>query len=77
MLEADDDVVGIANHAHVAQGRAPSPALSPKIEDVVEVNVREQQSLPLRFIAAYTQNGFNEACTTGPSEKSCDGFNWG
>ena len=27
MLETDDDVVGIANHDHVAHGRAPSPAL--------------------------------------------------
>jgi len=43
MLEADDDVVGVTNHDHVARRLAPSPALGPKIEDVVKVAVREQR----------------------------------
>src|SRR5208283_4317701 len=43
MLEADDDVVGIPDHDHVARGLAPSPALSPEIEDIVQVDVREQR----------------------------------
>jgi len=42
MLEANDDIVGIPDHDHVALGLAPSPAFGPKIEDVVKVDVREQ-----------------------------------
>src|SRR6266481_8059753 len=37
VLEADDDVVGIAYDDHVARGLAPSPALGPLIEGVVQV----------------------------------------
>ena len=43
MLEADDGVVGVPDHDHVARGLAPSPALSPEIEDIMEVDVREQR----------------------------------
>ena len=43
MLEADDEVVGIPNHDHVARGLAPSPALGPEVENVVEIDVREQR----------------------------------
>src|SRR5208283_1590961 len=42
-LEADDDVVGVPHHDHVARGLAPSPALGPEIEDVVEIDVGEQR----------------------------------
>jgi hypothetical protein len=30
MLEADNNVVGIPNHDHVARGLAPSPAFGPE-----------------------------------------------
>jgi hypothetical protein len=43
MLEADDEVVGVPDHDHVARGLAPSPALGPEVEDVVEIDVREQR----------------------------------
>ena len=42
MLEANDYIVGIPDHDHVARGLVPSPAFGPKIEDVMEVDVREQ-----------------------------------
>jgi hypothetical protein len=38
MLEANDDIVGIPDHDHVARCFVPSPALGPKIEDVMEVD---------------------------------------
>jgi inosine-uridine nucleoside N-ribohydrolase len=40
MLEADNDVVGVPDHDHVARGLALSPALRPEIEDIVEVDVQ-------------------------------------
>ena len=43
MLEADDDVIGIAHDDHVAGGRAPSLALGPQVEDVVQIDVRQQR----------------------------------
>ena len=39
----DDEVVGIAHDDHVARGLAPSPALGPQIEDVVQVDVGKQR----------------------------------
>ena len=42
-LEAEDRVVGVAYDDHVALGFAPSPALGPQIEDVVQVDVGEQR----------------------------------
>ena len=42
-LETDDDIVSISDHDHVARGLTPSPAFGPKIEDVVEVDVREHR----------------------------------
>src|ERR1051325_8990764 len=42
MLETDDEVVGIPDHDHVARGLLPSPAFGPEIEDIVEIDVREQ-----------------------------------
>jgi hypothetical protein len=42
MLETDNEVVDIPDHDHVAHGLSPSPAFGPEIEDVVEVDVREQ-----------------------------------
>src|SRR5277367_151990 len=41
--EAEDRVVGVAYDDHVALGFAPSPALGPQIEDVVQVDVGEQR----------------------------------
>src|SRR5712691_9343490 len=43
MLEADDEVVGVAHNDHVARGLALSPALGPQIEHVVQVDVGEQR----------------------------------
>jgi hypothetical protein len=43
MLEAHDEVVGVPDHDHVTRGLAPSPALGPEVEDVVEVDVRKQR----------------------------------
>jgi len=43
MLETHDDIVGIPDHDHVACGLAPSPALRPEVEYIVEVHVREQR----------------------------------
>ena len=43
VLEADDDVVGIPHDDHVARGFAPSPALGPEIEHVMQVDVGEQR----------------------------------
>ena len=43
VLEADDDIIGIAHDDHVARGLAPSPALGPEVEDVVQVDVGEQR----------------------------------
>ena len=43
MLEADDDVVGVAHDDHVARGLTPSPAFGPEIEDVVQVDVGKQR----------------------------------
>ena len=43
VLEADDEVVGVAHDDHVARGLAPSPALGPEIEGVVQVDVGKQR----------------------------------
>ena len=42
MLESNNKVVGIAHDDHVTRGLVPSPALGPKIKDVVQVDVGEQ-----------------------------------
>ena len=42
MLEAHHDVVGVAHDDHVAGGFPPPPLLGPEVEDVVQVDVREQ-----------------------------------
>ena len=41
--EANDYVVGIPHNHHSARGLAPSPALGPQIEHVVQVDVGEQR----------------------------------
>src|SRR5229473_6305748 len=41
VLEANDSIVGVPDHDHVTRGLAPSPALGPEVENVVEVDVRE------------------------------------
>jgi hypothetical protein len=43
MFEADNDVVSITHDDHVTRGLAPSPAFSPEIEDVVQLDVGEQR----------------------------------
>jgi hypothetical protein len=39
LFEAHDDIVGITHDDHVARSLAPSPALGPQIDDVVQVDV--------------------------------------
>jgi hypothetical protein len=43
VLEARDDVVGIPHDDHIAGGIAPPPLLRPKVENVVQVDVRKQR----------------------------------
>jgi hypothetical protein len=43
MLEAHDQVVGVAHDDHVALGFAPPPLLRSQVEDVVQVDVGEQR----------------------------------
>ena len=43
VLEADDNVISITHEDHVARGLAPSPALGPEVEHVMQVNVGEQR----------------------------------
>jgi hypothetical protein len=40
--EANDDIVGMPHNHHSARGLVPSPALSPQIEHIVQVDVGEQ-----------------------------------
>jgi hypothetical protein len=42
-LESNHDVVGITHHDHVAVRPLPPPCLNPEIEDVMEVEVRQQR----------------------------------
>src|ERR1019366_6329952 len=42
-LESDHQIVRKARDDHVARGFVPSPALCPKVEDVVKVNVGKQR----------------------------------
>src|ERR1700726_1772297 len=42
MLEAGHQIVGVAHDDHVASGLLPSPAFSPQIEYVVQVDVAEE-----------------------------------
>jgi hypothetical protein len=50
VLKAYDEVVGIAHNDHVARGLAPSPALGPQVEHVVQVDIgkewRDYRALP-------------------------------
>ena len=43
LVETGDEVVGLPDHDHVARGLAPSPALGPEVEDVVEIDVGKQR----------------------------------
>ena len=43
VLEADDEVVGIAHDDHIARGLVPSPALGPEVEGVVQVDVGKKR----------------------------------
>jgi hypothetical protein len=43
MLESHDDIIGVSDDNHVAGRRAPSPALDPVVEHIVQIHVREQR----------------------------------
>src|SRR5712691_9595621 len=43
VLEADNEVVGIAHDDHVAGGLVPSPVVGPQVEHIVQVDVGEQR----------------------------------
>ena len=43
VLEADHNVIRVADDDHVARGLAPSPAFSPEIETVVQVDVGQER----------------------------------
>ena len=43
VLKADDEVVGVAHDDHVTRGLAPTPALNPEVEDVVQVDVGQER----------------------------------
>src|SRR5271167_4474110 len=42
-LEADYDIVRVADDYHVAGGLAPSPALGPQVQDVMEIDVGQKR----------------------------------
>ena len=42
-LKADDDVVGVAHDDRCNTDAPPSPAVGPKVEDVVQVDVGEER----------------------------------
>src|SRR6516225_9622352 len=50
MLEAQERIIGVANDRHVTPNRAPAPSQSPEVEDIVEIDVRQQgrDDRPLR-----------------------------
>ena len=41
--KANDDIVGISHNHHPTRGLVPSPALGPKVEHVMQVDVGEQR----------------------------------
>src|SRR4051794_17988670 len=43
VLETDHDVIRVADDHHVARGLAPSPALGPEVEHVVQVDVGQER----------------------------------
>ena len=43
VLEADSQIIGVSHDDHVAGGFAPSPALGPDIEAVVQVDIGEER----------------------------------
>ena len=51
VLEASNDIVGIAHDDHIAGGLTTPPLLSPEIEDIVQVDIGEQR----RNHAMYTK----------------------
>ena len=42
-LKADDYIIGIAHDDHVAGGLVPSPAFSPQVQNVVQVDIRQER----------------------------------
>jgi uncharacterized protein YbjT (DUF2867 family) len=43
VFETDDNIVRVAHDDHAAFCLAPSPALGPEVEDIVQVNIRQQR----------------------------------
>ena len=43
VLEANDQIVGVPHDDHVALGLAPSPAVSPEIKAVVQVDIGKKR----------------------------------
>ena len=43
MLEADNQIVGISHDDHIAPGLLPSPAFSPQVEAVMQVDIGEDR----------------------------------
>ena len=43
VLEADDQIVGVSHDDHLALGFTPSPAISPEIKAVVQVDVGKER----------------------------------
>jgi hypothetical protein len=43
MLEADHDVVGETHDDNVTPRMPPPPLVGPKVEDIVQINVRQQR----------------------------------
>jgi hypothetical protein len=41
VLKADDDVVSVSHHDDVSVGLLATPAISPQVEDVMQVDVRQ------------------------------------
>jgi hypothetical protein len=66
MLKPNDGVVGVPDDEHVTAGVPRSPLLGPEIEDVVQVDVREQRrnSRPLRrpVFACRPRPVFDHSC---------------
>jgi hypothetical protein len=54
VLEADSQIIGVSHDDHVAGGFAPSPALGPDIEAVVQVDIGEER----RNIALNAKDNF-------------------
>lgn len=66
VLEADNEVVGIAHDNNIARGLLPSPAIGPQIENVVQIDIgqkgRDDCSLPAPSVTDRHDPIFQDAC---------------